>query len=103
VVVEKDHVEELEKLAQYIVHPTFFADKIRYKEDTGSVIYKSRMHLGKKRNFEVLDAVEFLHRVCLHIPDSYESLIRYYGYYSNAARGPVCVRTRTGRKERSVE
>jgi len=45
------------------------------------------MHLGKKRNFEVLDAVEFLHRVCLHIPDSYESLIRYYGYYSNAARG----------------
>ena len=79
--------EELEKLAQYIVHPTFFTEKIRYNQDTGSIIYKSRMHLGKKRNFEVLDAVEFLHRVCLHIPDAYESLIRYYGYYSNAARG----------------
>lgn len=23
----------------------------------------------------------------MHIPDPYESLIRYYGYYSNAARG----------------
>ena len=45
------------------------------------------MHLGKKRNFEVLDAIEFLHRVCLHIPEPYEALIRYYGYYSNAARG----------------
>ncbi len=37
--------------------------------------------------FEVLDAVEFLHRVCLHIPDPYESLIRYYVFYANAARG----------------
>ena len=45
------------------------------------------MYLGKKRNFEVLDAIEFLHRVCLHIPEPYEALIRYYGYYSNAARG----------------
>jgi len=34
-----------------------------------------------------LDAIEFLHRVCLHIPGLYEALIRYYGYYSNAARG----------------
>lgn len=85
--VAENRSEELEKLAQYIVHPTFFANKIKYNEDTGSVIYKSRMHLGKKRNFEVLDAIEFLHRVCLHIPDPYESLIRYYGFYSNAARG----------------
>ena len=42
---------------------------------------------GKKRNFEVLDAIEFLHRICLHIPDPYESLIRYNGFYANAARG----------------
>ena len=34
-----------------------------------------------------MDAVEFLHRLSLYIPDPYESLIRYYGYYSNAARG----------------
>jgi len=86
-VLEENHSKELENLAQYIVHPTFFADKIRYNQDTGTVIYKSRMHLGKKRNFEVLDAIEFLHRVCIHIPDPYESLIRYYGFYANAARG----------------
>jgi len=83
VVVEENHSEELESLAQYIVHPTFFADKIRYNEDTGTVIYKSRMHLGMKRNFEVLNAIEFLHRVCLHILNPYESLIWYYGFYAN--------------------
>jgi hypothetical protein len=45
------------------------------------------MHKTKKRNFEILPVIEFLHRICLHIPNPYESLIRYYGYYSNAARG----------------
>jgi hypothetical protein len=32
-------------------------------------MYMSRLHQGKKRNFEALDAVEFLHRACLHVPD----------------------------------
>jgi hypothetical protein len=35
----------------------------------------------------MLDTVEFLQRICMHIPDPYESLIRYYCYYSNDARG----------------
>ena len=50
-------------------------------------MYKSKLHKGKKRNFEVMDAIEFLHRACLHIPDPYEAVIRYYGHYANAARG----------------
>jgi len=50
-------------------------------------MYKSKLNQGKKRNFEVLDAIEFLHRVCLHIPGHYEALIRYYGHYANAAQG----------------
>jgi len=39
VVVEENQAEELEKLANYIVYQAFFADKIRYKENTGLVIY----------------------------------------------------------------
>ena len=50
-------------------------------------MYKSKLHQGKKRNFGVLDVIEFIHRVCLHIPGHYEALIRYYGHYANAARG----------------
>ena len=50
-------------------------------------MYKSKLHQGKKRNFEILDVIEFLHRVCLHIPCYYEALILYYGHYANAAWG----------------
>jgi len=87
VVIRREDREALGRLAQYVVHASFAAGKIRYVEQTGCVMYKSKMHLGKKRNFEVLDAIEFLHRVCLHIPDPYEAVIRYYGHYANAARG----------------
>jgi len=85
--IEENNIDAMSRLAQYIVHLSFSQEKIKFIEDTGSIIYKSDMHMGKKRNFEVLDAIEFLHRVCLHIPAPYESLIRYYGFYSNAARG----------------
>jgi len=87
VVIQKEDLQALVRLAQYLVHPSFSAEKIRYIEKTGGVMYKSKLHAGKKRNFEVLDAIEFLHRICLHIPEHYESLIRYYGHYANAARG----------------
>ena len=77
--IEEDNLNAMARLAQYVVHSSFSQEKIKFIEDTGSVIYKSDMHLGKKRNFEVLDAIEFLHRVCLQFPAPYESLIRYWG------------------------
>ena len=86
VVIQKEDREALVRLAQYVVHASFSSEKIRYVEKTGCVMYKSRLHQGKKRNFEVLDAIEFLHRVCLHIPGHYEALIRYYGHYANPAK-----------------
>ena len=69
------------------MHASFSSEKITFSEKSHNIIYRSKMHPGKNRNFEILDAIEFLHRVCLHIPDPYECLIRYYGYYSNASRG----------------
>ena len=86
VVIQKEDREALVRLAKYVVHASFSLEKIRYVEKTNCVMYKSRMHQGKKRNFEVLDAIEFLHRVCLHIPGHYEALIRYYGYYASPAK-----------------
>ena len=85
--IQKNDNQALLNLAQYIIHPSFSPQKINYIENTNSIIYTSSMHSGKKRNFEILPVIEFLHRICLHIPNPYESLIRYYGYYSNANRG----------------
>ena len=45
------------------------------------------MHLGLKRNFQVMPGTQWLELLCRHIPDRYEHLVRYVGWYSNRARG----------------
>ena len=42
---------------------------------------------GPKRNFQVVDPLDFLATVTQHIPDPGEHLIRHYGFYSNKSRG----------------
>ena len=36
---------------------------------------------------KAFDALEWLAAVCSHVPNKGEQMVRYYGYYSNAARG----------------
>ena len=45
------------------------------------------MHPGLKRNFQVMPGAQWLALLCRHIPDRYEHLVRYVGWYSNRARG----------------
>ena len=45
------------------------------------------MHAGLKRNFQVMPGTQWLELLCKHIPDRYEHLVRYVGWYSNRARG----------------
>jgi hypothetical protein len=42
---------------------------------------------GVKRNFQIFDPLDFLAELTQHIPNKGEHLIRYYGHYSNKARG----------------
>ena len=44
------------------------------------------MHLGLKRNFQVMPGAEWLELLCKHIPDRYEQLVRYCGWYSSRSR-----------------
>ena len=62
-------------------------EKMTYDAATGTVIYRSKMHLGLKRNFQVMPGAQWLELLCRHIPDRYEHLVRYVGWYSNRARG----------------
>jgi hypothetical protein len=48
--------------------------KMTYDAATGTVIYRSRMHAGLKRNFQVMPGAEWLELLCKHIPDRYEHL-----------------------------
>ncbi len=35
-------------------------EKMRYDAETGTVIYRSKMHLGLKRNFQVMPGAQWL-------------------------------------------
>ena len=41
----------------------------------------------KGGNFAALSPTDFIAAVALHIPDKGFQLVRYYGWYSNKARG----------------
>ena len=45
--------------------------------------YQSKDGKSKK----VFDALEWLAAMCSHVPNKGEQMVRYYGYYSNVARG----------------
>ena len=65
----------------------FSEQKMVYNAENGTVIYRSRMHAKTKRNFEIFDAEEFIAAITQHIPDKGFQMVRYYGWYSNRARG----------------
>ena len=54
-----------------------------YHRETGHVEYKSKDGSQTK----VFDALEWLAAMCSHVPNKGEQMARYYGYYSNVARG----------------
>jgi Putative transposase len=86
--ITRDDDEGKEALAQYILRNPFSIEKLTYNEKTGTVIYHSKMTHGKnKKNFEVFDAEEFIAAITQHIPDKGFQMARYYGWYSNRARG----------------
>ena len=43
--------------------------KMTYDAASGTVIYRSKMHLGLKRNFQVMPGAQWLELLCKDIPD----------------------------------
>ena len=62
-------------------------EKMRYDKKSGMVIYRSRPHATLKRNYQLMPALKWLRMLMNHIPDKYEHLVRYHGYYSSRSRG----------------
>lgn len=86
--IARDNRRGHEALAQYVMRNAFAVEKMTYVPETGTVVYKSKMTEGKNRkNFEVFQAGEFIAAVTQHIPGKGFQMVRYYGWYSNRARG----------------
>jgi hypothetical protein len=91
----------LYRLAQYMARCPFRLARLVQVTDSGQVIYRAEkpdcrpfpqpasrdLFGGVPRNFQVLDALDFLAEVTQHIPDKGEHLARYYGWYSHRCRG----------------
>jgi hypothetical protein len=52
--VAQDDAAGRTKLAGYKLRAPIALEKMRYHAATGTVIYRSKMHLGLKRNFQVI-------------------------------------------------
>jgi hypothetical protein len=72
-----------QKLAGYMLLALMSLEKMSYDAATGTVIYRSKVHAGRKRNFQLMPGAEWLELLCKHIPDRYEHPVRYVGWYSN--------------------
>ena len=79
--------EGRKKLAQYMLRAPFSLEKMSYLPDTEMVMYRSHMHKGLKRNFQLMPGAQWLEMLCRHIPDRFEHLVRYVGWYSTRCRG----------------
>ncbi len=91
----------IERLVQYITRCPFSLSRLVKVTDTGQVVYKAEKQScrafpdhngdgivsGAKRNFQVLPPLDFIAEFTQHIPPKGSHLIRYYGFYSNKARG----------------
>ena len=85
--VAAEDAEGRKKLAGYMLRAPMSIEKMAYDAASGTVIYRSKMHAGLKCNFQVMSGAAWLELLCRHIPDRYEHLVRYVGWYSNRARG----------------
>ena len=80
--VETDDRQALERLAAYILRPSFAATRLRYQPGTGQVHYHTAKGVARS-----MDALDWIAQVISHIPDPGTQMVRYYGWYSNASRG----------------
>ncbi len=73
----------MENLARYIIRASFSQERMKYLEQEGTVIYTAK----DKKTIKSFPALDWLAAMCSHIPNRGEQMVRYYGYYSNVARG----------------
>ena len=80
--IQSDDRPALERLAAYLLRPSFAASRLHYDPEQGRIEYRTAK--GVRR---CLDALDWIALVTSHIPKSAEQIARYYGRYSNASRG----------------
>ncbi len=79
--IQSDDRPALERLAAYLLRPSFAASRLHYDPEQGRIEYRTAKGVHR-----CLDALDWIALVTSHIPNSGEQMNRYYGRYSNASR-----------------
>ena len=82
-----DDKERQEHLARYITRAPLRLDAVNRTEDRQQVKVRTPPDPVTGRNVMELDRLELIRRLCTQIPAPRQHLVRYYGWYSNRARG----------------
>ncbi len=78
----------LERLIRYMARPAIAFDRVSYDANTGKVVVRgAKKRAGMRKVVAQYYALEFLSLLALQVPPPRTHMVRYYGYYSNAARG----------------
>ena len=75
--------QALETLSRYIVRCPVSLQRLHYDKKSNYVLYQPK---SKNRKAELLDPLDFLARVLIHIPQPSQHSILYYGHYARRAR-----------------
>jgi hypothetical protein len=75
--------QALEILSRYIVRCPVSLRRLHYDKKSSYVLYQPK---SKNRKAELLDPLEFLARVLIHIPQPNQHSILYYGHYARRTR-----------------
>ncbi len=84
-VVMPDEPERLERLARYLTRPPLPVASVSHDDD-GRVRVKTPPDPRTGATELLLDPLEWVHRICLQIPDPRYHLTRSYGAYANKVR-----------------
>jgi hypothetical protein len=91
----------IQRLLQYMLRCPFSLKRMIQTTAAGNVAYRAtsekcvafpsrndpQFGRGVARNFEIFEPLDFIAEVTQHIPDHGAQTVRYYGWYSNKARG----------------
>ncbi len=86
VTIAADDRQGLERLARYIMRPPVSLERLSWDDGDEEVVL-TRKGNGQADPKERVDALEFLARVLTQICEPKLHYVRFYGEYSNAARG----------------
>jgi hypothetical protein len=79
-------------------------ERMSMDEDTGEVLYRTRRSRADHPEGPVArwDVYELIPRVLDHLPAPNQHVVRYWGFYSNAARGKRRAAARRGAVEEEM-